>query len=229
MLANELQRKRDKMKITSLDVECYELSDFRFNILEGGDYVVFDLEATGPTAEADRITQVGAVRLGGRDRAETSFESLVRPGKPIPPPIEALTGITNARVAAAPDVFAMLKRFKAFCGDAVLVTQCGYEFDFPLLDQESGRGGLDRMANMRLDTKALFALLHPKRTETFSTNFLSDYYGINRAEFKRHDALGDARLITRIFQAELEEAKGAGIDALATDGLKIKRFVPPPL
>ncbi len=214
------------MQIAYLSAELYELSDFRFEGLHARRYVVFDLEATGPGAETDSVTQIGAVRMGESD---TAFESLVRPWKPIPQKIEELTGVTNAKVKTAPDFAEAYARFRAFCGDAVLVTQCGYEYDFPLLDRECDRAELEHLANIRLDTKAIFALLHPQRTETFSTSFLSVYYGINRSEFKRHDALGDARLIARIFRAELEEAKNMGIDALATDGLRIKRFALPPL
>jgi len=210
--------------------DFYELRDFQFSGLAGQSYVVFDLEATGPVAEDDSVTQIGTVRLADESfDEEMAFESLVRPWKPIPPKIEVLTGVTNERVRDAPGFGEAFGRFREFCGDAVLVTQCGYEYDFPLLDRECDRAGLERLGNVRLDTKVIFALLHSERTETFSTNFLSDYYGIDRSEFKRHDALGDARLIARIFRAELAEAKRLGIDALTTDKMKIKRFVLPPL
>jgi DNA polymerase III epsilon subunit family exonuclease len=217
------------MNVTFQNADCYELRDFRFSGWAGLEYVVFDLEATGPVVEADSVTQIGAVRLYGDGTDGAVFESFVRPWKPIPPKIEGLTGITNARVATAPEFAAVWNDFRTFCGDAVLVTQCGYEFDFPLLDRVCDRAGLKRLANVRLDTKAIFALLHPDRAETFSTDFLSDYYGIDHGGFKRHDALGDARLIARIFRAELEEAKSMGTDALETERIRIKRFVLPPL
>lgn len=217
------------MKITFPCADYYELRDFQFQGLSGHNFVVFDLEATGPEPATDSVSQVGAVKLDDAEQGDAAFESLVRPWKPIPQKIEELTGVTNAQVLTASDFAEAFARFRAFCGDAVLVTQCGYEYDFPLLDRECDRAGLRRLANARLDTKAIFALLHPQRSETFSTNFLSDYYGIDRTAFQRHDALGDARMIARIFYAELEEANSMGIDALATDGLKIKRFVLPPL
>jgi DNA polymerase III epsilon subunit-like protein len=133
------------------------------------------------------------------------------------------------RAAGAPDFVSVCEGFRDFCGDAVLVTQCGYEFDFPLLDRECERVGMLPMPNVRLDTKAIFAVLHPDRSETFSTDFLCDYYGINRSVFKRHDALGDARLIAQIFRDELAEAQRMGVDALAVDCIRIKRFVLTPL
>lgn len=217
------------MRVVASGAEFYDLCDFSFEGLHGRDYVVFDLEATGPVVEADSVTQIGAVRLSGDGTEGAVFESLVRPWKAISPKIEGLTGITNVRVTSAPDFADVCNDFRTFCGDAVLVTQCGYEFDFPLMDRECDRVGLARLTNVWLDTKAIFALLHSERPETFSTDFLSDYYGINRGAFKRHDALGDARLIARILRAELEEAKGMGIDALKAECIRIKRFVLPPL
>lgn len=210
------------MEITFTSAEEYELSGFYFDGLENREFVVFDLEATGPDAECDSVTQFGAVQMG--DGAQT-FESLVKPWQPIPSKIEELTGVTNQRTENAVGFADAYERFRKFCGDAVLVTSCGYEYDFPLLERECGRSGLPMLPNERLDTKAIFALLHPDRTETFSTDFLSDYYQIDRSGLKRHDALGDARLIARIFEAECDEARQLGIDSISTEKMRIKRFV----
>lgn len=217
------------MNVTFPNADSYELRDFRFDGLNGRNYVVFDLEATGPLAASNAVTQIGAVRLGDKETSDAVFETLVRPWEPIPPKIEVLTGVSNERVGDAPGFASVWEDFRNFCDDAVLVTQCGYEFDFPLLDRECERVGMSALTNVRLDTKAIFAMLHPQRTETFSTDFLCGYYGINRSAFNRHDALGDARLIARIFRAELAEAQRMGVDALTVDCIRIKRFVPSPL
>ena len=49
------------------------------------------------------------------------FQTLVRPGAPIPPFISVLTGITDAMVATAPSIEVVLPQFLDFTGDAVLV------------------------------------------------------------------------------------------------------------
>jgi DNA polymerase III epsilon subunit-like protein len=219
------------MNITFTGSDNYTLSDFVFEGLRGRRYVVFDVEATGPDENVESVTQIGAVAVyddGPRDTE--SFVTLVKPWKTIPEKIERLTGVTNERVAEAADVAQIWPAFVAFCGDSPLVTQCGYEFDFPILDRERSRIGIPPLTNDRLDTKAIFALLHPKRAETFSTNFLAEHFGIDRSPFQRHDALGDARLISRIFHALLAEAHARGIDHLATPSPKmIRRFVLTPL
>lgn len=218
------------MRITFLTPDVYRLEEFAFRGFTQHRFVVFDVEATGPDPDADSVTQLGAVCLDHRQPLERStFMTLVRPWQPIPPKIEALTGVTQARVAGAPGFAEAWSRFHAFCSGAVLVTQCGYEYDYPLLDRECDRAGLPKLGGERLDTKALFALLHPTRQEVFSTDFLCAYYGIDRTAFKRHDALGDANLIARIFLAEVAEMRSSGIDSVQTDGIAIKRFSLPPL
>lgn len=227
-LTKDVRHKEMRIEFTTADT--YELSGFVFQKFAGKRYVVFDVEATGPDQNADSVTQIGAIVVDGHRMCMTaSYMSLVKPWQSIPEKIEALTGVTNERVATAPGFAEAWAGFKTFCSDAVLVTQCGYEFDFPILDHECVRVNTPRLMTPRLDTKVIFALLHPEMTETFSTNFLCDYYGIDRSPFKRHDALGDSNLIARIFLAEMEEAKQLGIDALSADGIRIKRFILPPL
>ncbi len=219
------------MRISNLDSDAFSWDDFHLGGLSGKQYVVFDLEATGPNWRTDSVTQIGAVRV--RDSApvdQESFSSLVRPWKPIPEKIEKLTGVTNALTDSAADFQTVYESFCDFCSDSVLVAQCGYEFDFPMLERECERAGASMISNPRLDTKALFAYLHRDFADVISTNFLSDYYRVDRAPFKRHDALGDALLISRILCAELEDAKNMGVDSvMVNDPIEIRRFVLPPL
>lgn len=219
------------MNIRLLDSEHYELSGFDFAGFSRRRFVVFDVESTGIDHRSESITQIGAVAVYDTGPSDSEiFKSLVRPRKPIPPKIMKLTGISNLQVASARDFQAVWPEFISFCKDSVLVTQCGYEFDFPIVEEECARAGLPLPGNERLDTKVLFALLHPERTENFSTNFLADYYRIDRTQFQRHDALGDAKLISRIFLGELQELRARGVDSLRADSaIRIKRFVLPPL
>src|SRR5204863_5715 len=64
--------------------------------------------------------EIGAVRVAG-GRLLESFVTLVNPGRPIPPFVSNLTGITDAMVAAAPPLEEALPRFVQFLGEGVLV------------------------------------------------------------------------------------------------------------
>jgi DNA polymerase-3 subunit epsilon len=219
------------MRISITDKDTYTWNDFHFAGLSGRQYVVLDLEATGADWQTDSITQIGAVKVRDSSPVDReSFSRLVKPWKPIPEKIERLTGVTNKATGSAEDFATVYEVFRAFCSDCVLVGQCSYTFDFLLLERECERAGVSMLPNPRLDTKALFAYLHRDREDIFSTDFLSDYYGVDRTPFKRHDALGDALLISRILCAELKEAKSMGIDSVVVnDPIEIRLAVLLPL
>jgi DNA polymerase-3 subunit epsilon len=100
-------------------------------------FVVVDLETTGGRARGDEngdgydsITEIGAVKVrGGQVLGELA--TLVDPGRPIPPQIVALTGITTAMVYDAPTIDAVLPAFLEFSRGAVLVAHnAGFDVGF---------------------------------------------------------------------------------------------------
>ena len=60
-------------------------------------YVALDLETTGLSPDKDAIIEVGAVKFRDGEIVE-EFATLVNPGRPIPPEITMLTGITDRDV-----------------------------------------------------------------------------------------------------------------------------------
>ena len=70
-------------------------------------FCVLDLETTGGTAADGGITEIGAVKVRGGECLGT-FQTFVNPGCPIPRQITVLTGITEAMVAPAPRLEAVL-------------------------------------------------------------------------------------------------------------------------
>lgn len=83
-------------------------------------FVVVDLETTGGPPKEAGITEIGAVKVRGGERIGT-FQTLVNPQRAIPPFIATLTGITDADVAYAPTLPAVLPSFLEFAEGAVLV------------------------------------------------------------------------------------------------------------
>ncbi len=84
-----------------------------------------DLETTGTTAAEDAITEIGIVRVeadpGGRCApVVTEWTTLVNPGAPIPPAIQALTGITDAMVRDAPPFAAVADEVAARHGQRLV-------------------------------------------------------------------------------------------------------------
>ena len=63
---------------------------------------IVDLETTGAHPAWDRVTEIAVLEVV-QDEVLSEWSTLVNPGTSIPPAIQALTGITNAMVADAPD------------------------------------------------------------------------------------------------------------------------------
>ena len=83
--------------------------------------IVFDFETTGLSPNhGDRSIEIGAVRLEGGVIVDR-FQSLMHPGRSIPPFIEDYTGISNAMIADAEPCAVVMQRFFDFAEDANLV------------------------------------------------------------------------------------------------------------
>ena len=91
-------------------------------------FCVLDLETTGGNREHDSITEVGVVKVRGGECLGT-FQTLVNPGRAIPPRISVLTGLTDAVVAPAPRIEAVLPSLLEFLGSGVIV---GHNVGFDL-------------------------------------------------------------------------------------------------
>ncbi|HEY3535459.1 MAG TPA: exonuclease domain-containing protein, partial [Pedococcus sp.] len=93
-------------------------------------FVVVDLETTGGSPQDSAITEIGAVKVRGGELLG-EFQTLVNPHLPIPPFIQALTGITTAMVAEAPRIESALPAFLEFAQGSVLVApNAGFDVGF---------------------------------------------------------------------------------------------------
>lgn len=101
------------------------------------DYVVVDLETTGGQAEHHRVTEIGAVKMRGREVVET-FQTLLDPQRRIPPRISQLTGITDEMVRGQPVFAEIAGTFRDFVGESILVAH-NANFDYSFLRKEFER------------------------------------------------------------------------------------------
>lgn len=152
------------------------------------DYIALDLETTGLSAQRDRITEIGAVKI--RDgRIADRYAQLVNPGVLISPRITQITGITNAMVEHQPPIEDVLEDFIDFIGDDMIIGH-NVRFDMGFLVEAEHRT-LQFVSNFRrptLDTMTIDKRLFP--TERHRLVDLIRRYGIADAE--EHRALSDA-------------------------------------
>ena len=96
--------------------------------------VAIDIETTGLDANRDAIIEIAAVRFSGR-RVEAEWNKLINPGRPIPPMITQLTGISNEMVRNAPPLNAVIQELADFVGDDPVVGH-NVRFDLGFLQKQ---------------------------------------------------------------------------------------------
>src|ERR1041385_6497959 len=94
-------------------------------------YVAIDLETTGFDPLQDHIIEVGGVRFDREGHVER-FQSFVRPDRPIPSAVQALTSIAEEQVARAPALGEVMPQVAAFAGGRTVVGH-NVQFDIAFL------------------------------------------------------------------------------------------------
>jgi DNA polymerase III subunit epsilon len=173
-------------------------------------FVVLDLETTGLSPGADRITEVGAVKVRGGE-VIGELQTLVHPGRPIPPAVTAVTGITDAMVRDAPRIEAVLPTVLRFLGDAVLVAH-NASFDVSFLraavEAQGGRPFQPTVVDTaRLARRLVADEVRDRRLGTLARHFAS-------RTVPDHRALHDARATVDVLHGLIERAGAYGATTL---------------
>lgn len=176
------------------------------------DFVVVDLETTGPKTPPSRVMEIGAYRVS-RGRIVAEFQTLVNPESPIPPFISKLTGITSEMVSRAPVFAEIITAWLDFAGEAVIVAHDA-PFDVRFLNHEIARvfPG-QRMANAHLCTVNLSRRVLPGLTN-YRLHTLAEHFDIPL--HNRHRAAADARATAELFIHLLARLDENGVEDLAS-------------
>jgi DNA polymerase-3 subunit epsilon len=163
-------------------------------LLEEAEFVVFDLETTGLSAQTSRICELGAIRVRALELTD-SFQSLVDPGVPLPPSVARLTGLREPDLSGAPHVDTVVGRFLSFAGKTPLVAH-NAAFDQRFLERQLGRCASHRLAEPPLCTAALARRLLARRLRKVSLASLAEFFGVQTTPC--HRALPDAEATAQV-------------------------------
>jgi len=170
-------------------------------------FVAFDFETTGLSPERDRVVEIGAVAFrmaldeSGPDgqpwRAieDGSFETLIHPGRPIPPEVSAIHGIDDLAVSGAPSFAEAAARFLPFIDGSILVAH-NAPFDLGFLRAETARAGLENPPNPAYDTIAI-AKTAISGLPSYSLKSLASAFGI--VQTVAHRGGDDAKVCMNLF------------------------------
>lgn len=188
-------------------------------------FAFVDLETTGTRADVDRITEIGILRVDCASVSAppriTEWTSLVDPQAPIPPAIQALTGITDAMVAGAPTFPAIASHVASMLDGCIFVAH-NARFDYGFLKHAYARLGRSFSARV-LCTLRLSRRLDPE-AQGHGLDALIARHGLETTD--RHRALGDARAIWSYLQTLYRDRPREDVDAAIRRLLKLPSLPP---
>ena len=178
-------------------------------------FCVLDLETTGGDRNTDVITEIGAIKVRGGHSLGT-FQTLVNPGRAIPPSITILTGISDAMVMPAPRIEQVLPSLLEFCRDAVIVGH-NIRFDVAFLNAALTRSQRATLPNASIDTLALARRLVRDEVPDCRLGTLASRFRLDHKP--NHRALDDALATADLLHMLLERAAAFGV--LGFDDLQL--------
>jgi DNA polymerase-3 subunit epsilon len=162
-------------------------------------FAVIDLETTGGSLKATKITEI-AILITDGEKIIDEYSSLVNPERSIPPFITRLTGITDKMVEKAPKFYEIAKDILDFIKDAVFVAH-NVGFDYNVLRSEYKSLGFDFRAT-QLCTVRTSRYVLPGHA-SYSLGKLTNDLDIVLHD--RHRAMGDARATALLFMLLYEK------------------------
>ncbi|MEM9518388.1 MAG: DEDD exonuclease domain-containing protein [Actinomycetota bacterium] len=174
-------------------------------------FVVFDIETTGGKAADGGITEIGAVKLRGGECLGT-YQTLVDPGRAIPPEITVLTGITAAMVFRAPRIEAVLPSFLDFVGTDSVIVGHNVRYDLAFTNAALERDGRTKLPNRTVDTLPLARRLLRDEVPNCRLGTLADRLRLSHTP--SHRALDDALATGDLLHVLLERAGAMGVTGL---------------
>ena len=196
-------------------VEAYLVDDLKDMIVNPkgqglhDTFVVFDLETTGFSAKADKIIEIGAVKVE-KGKIVDRFSTFVNPQVPIPFRIEQLTSINDNMVIDAPTIEEILPKFMEFCKGAIMVAH-NADFDMSFISANCNRQNLPCDFTV-IDTVAMsrYLIIGLGR---YKLDSVAKALGIVLDH--HHRAVDDARVTAEVFLRFVEMLEEQDVHTLA--------------
>ena len=158
-----------------------------YNLLHSLSFCVFDLETTGGNQNADKIIEIGLVRIEKLQiTAQKSF--LIKPEVHIPDFIQKLTNIKEADVQTAPLIEEVIDEVLEFMGESILVAH-NTSFDIPFFNSVLLRIGKEKLQNKAICTNLMTKYMIPNLLSS-NLHYMSKIFHLKHQ--KAHRALDDS-------------------------------------
>lgn len=171
---------------------------------ELGPFTVFDVETTGMSPSNDRIVELAAIRVEA-DGSLRRFQTLIHPGRPIPPAATAVHRISDGMVKDAPHFKEAVTGFLRLAEESTLVAHNAL-FDLGFLQEGLARVGLPLWSGRTLDSLRLLRKTHPG-LPSYSLQSLRAYFQLpSEKGMAAHRAGADVEWTVKVLEIALTEA-----------------------
>jgi DNA polymerase-3 subunit epsilon len=163
--------------------------------------IAFDTETSGKYPLSAEICEIAAVKWRGGEIVET-FETLIKPSKPMGSEVIAIHGITNEMVETAPPISERIKDFWNFIQGGVVVAHHS-PFDLGFVANEFEKAGLDLPEMPALCSSLLSRKLFPE-SQNHRLQTLIQFFSLPQGT--AHRALDDTKACLEVALRCLEKA-----------------------
>lgn len=193
------------VEVYMVDDESFVLSQPTHTGLED-EIIVVDVETTGLCARNDEIIEIAAVKIKNSKIIDT-YSALVKPKKPVPQRITALTSITQQMVDSADDLQKVMEGFNRFSKDCNVLCTHNTSFDSAFIDKALRECGYEERY-MYLDSLHLSRRVYTQ-LKTYKLKSVTKLLNIDIGHAHRalDDAVATAKVLLNIFSL----AKADGI------------------
>ncbi|MDO5088177.1 MAG: PolC-type DNA polymerase III [Leptotrichiaceae bacterium] len=174
-------------------------------LIEEEIYVVFDIETTGLDPYKDKIIEIGAIKLKGKEIID-EFSVFINPEISIPEEITSLTNITDEMVKDAEKIETVLPEFLEFCKGTTVVAH-NAKFDVGFINQKAKNLDLEYSPSV-IDTLHWARILLPDQ-KRFGLKYIANYFNV--VLDNHHRAVDDAKATAEIFQKFLNMILSKGV------------------
>lgn len=160
---------------------------------------VFDLETTGLSISADRIVEISIVKAMP-DGSTKILTKKINPGRPIPPEVTAIHGISDEDVKDEPSFAELGNELNQFLSNCDLAGYNAIKFDIPFLVEEFYRNDINFELKGRrfVDAQNIF---HKMEQRTLSAAY--QFY-CKKKLINAHSAEADTIATYEILKAQLD-------------------------
>ncbi|HQN74886.1 MAG TPA: PolC-type DNA polymerase III [Bacillota bacterium] len=176
-------------------------------LLSDATFVIFDIETTGLSLNYDTLIEIAGIKVkNGAILGE--FSELIDPDMTISKFTENLTQITNSMLKGKRKLKEVLKDFREFSKDTILVAH-NADFDVDFLAYNYRELGIDNKINPSIDTLMLAKVLNPEKSR-YDLKSMSRHYKVNLDG--HHRAINDTKALFEIFLHMLKQLRKDGFN-----------------